>query len=390
MNQFLRRATELEPQMQKDRRYLHQHAEAGEHLPGTTKYVMERLASIGLSPHEICDSGVTALIEGSRPGKTILLRADMDALPMKESNSLPFQTVTDAAHNCGHDIHTAMLLAAAQILYERRDELCGSVKLMFQPAEEVFTGSENMIKAGLLSNPTVDAAMGMHVMLDTPVPSLNYGTGFMTSSCDGFKITVKGVGCHGAMPHMGIDPINVGFHIYSAFQNLIARECDPGEKASLTLGAFNAGSTSNIIPDSAVLMGTLRTYNKDLRARLVKRMHEITEYMGKVFGVAVEYESLSDVPSTYSDPDLTRELAGYAAEVAPDFIKHTDYSVTPSDDFARVSEKVPAVYFMIGCGVDGCTVQHHNPGVLFDETVMPYGAAVHAACAFNWLNRRNA
>ena len=158
MNQFLRRATELEPQMQKDRRYLHQHAEAGEHLPGTTKYVMERLASIGLSPHEICDSGVTALIEGSRPGKTILLRADMDALPMKESNSLPFQTVTDAAHNCGHDIHTAMLLPAAQILYERRDELCGSVKLMFQPAEEVFTGSENMIKAGLLSNPTVDMA----------------------------------------------------------------------------------------------------------------------------------------------------------------------------------------------------------------------------------------
>ena len=115
----------------------------------------------------------------------------MDALPMKEMNSLPFQTVTEAAHNCGHDIHTAMLLAAAQILHERRDELCGSVKLMFQPAEEVFTGSENMIKAGILSNPTVDAAMGIHVMLDTPVPSLNYGTGFMTSSCDGFKITVK-------------------------------------------------------------------------------------------------------------------------------------------------------------------------------------------------------
>lgn len=192
------------------------------------------------------------------------------------------------------------------------------------------------------------------------------------------------------MPHLGIDPINVGFHIYSAFQNLIARECDPGEKASLTLGAFNAGNTSNIIPDSAVLMGTLRTYNKDLRARLVKRMHEIAEYTGKVFGVAIEYESLSEVPSTYSDPDLTRELAEYASEVVPDFIKHTDYSVTPSDDFARVSEKVPTVYFMIGCRVDGCTVQHHNPGVLFDETVMPYGAAVHAACAFNWLNRRNA
>ncbi|WP_138308324.1 MULTISPECIES: M20 family metallopeptidase [unclassified Clostridium] len=390
MNEFLQRAMELESQMQKDRHYLHQHAEAGEHLPGTTAYVMERLASIGLSPQEICDSGITALIEGGHPGKTILLRADMDALPMNETNSLPFKTVTGAAHNCGHDIHTSMLLAAARILYERRDELRGNVKLMFQPAEEVFSGSENMIKAGLLSNPTVDAAMGIHVMLDTPVPSLNYGTGFMTSSCDGFKITVKGVGCHGAMPHLGIDPINVGFHIYSAFQNLIARECDPGEKASLTLGAFNAGSTSNIIPDSAVLMGTLRTYNKELRARLVKRMHEITEYTGRVFGVTVLYESLSEVPSTYSDPDLTRELAGYASEITPDFIQRTDYSVTPSDDFARVAEKVPSVYFMIGCKVEGCTVQHHNPGVLFDETVMPYGAAVHAACAYNWLNRRNA
>lgn len=385
MNEFLKRAQELEEQMLADRHYLHQNAEAGEDLPNTTKYVMQRLREIGLEPEEICQSGVTALIRGGHPGKTILLRADMDALPMEEHNNLPFHTVTNAAHNCGHDMHTSMLLCAAQILNERKEELYGNVKLMFQPAEEVFAGSEKMIRAGLLENPKVDAAIGLHVMLDHKAPCLSYGLGYMTSSCDGFKITVHGKGCHGAMPHTGIDPINIGMHIYEAFQNLIAREADPAEKCSLTFGAFQAGSTTNIVPNEAVLMGTLRTYNKEMRARLVTRMKEITEYMAKAFGASAEYEAVADVPSTYSDPALTKELAGYAAEITPDFIGDTDYKVTPSDDFAFVSEKVPTTYFMMNCKVDGCAVQHHNPGVLFDEKAMPYGAATHAACAYHWM-----
>lgn len=388
MNKFLERAKELETQMQADRHYLHQHAEAGENLPNTTKYVMDRLREIGLEPTEICPSGVTSVIEGAKPGKVILLRADMDALPMPENNDLPFKTQTDAAHNCGHDLHTAMLLGAAQMLYERRDELCGSVKLMFQPAEEVFTGSKKLIEAGILQNPTVDAAMGMHVMLDKKGPLVNYSTGYMTSSCDGFKITVHGTGCHGAMPETGVDPINVGFHIYSAFQNLIARECPSSDKVVLTLGAFNAGSTPNIVPGEAVLMGTLRTYNKELRAKLVRRMHEICEFEGKAFGATVDYEVLSDVPSTYSDPELTKEMAGYVREAMPEMMGRTDYLVTPSDDFAFISEQVPTTYFMLEAKVDGCPVQHHNPGVLFDESVLPYGAFVHANCAFNWLNNK--
>lgn len=388
MNKFLERAKELENQMLTDRHYLHQHAEAGEDLPNTTKYVMNRLREIGLEPTEICPSGVTALIKGTKPGKVFLLRADMDALPMPENNNLPFKTQTDAAHNCGHDLHTAMLLGAAQILFEHRDELCGTVKLMFQPAEEVFTGSKKLINAGILENPKVDAAFGMHVMLDKKGPLLNYATGYMTSSCDGFKLTIHGTGCHGAMPDTGIDPINVGMHVYSAFQNLIARECPSSDKVVLTLGSFNAGSTANIIPAEAVLMGTLRTYNKELREKLVKRMHEICEYEGKAFGASIDYEVLSDVPSTYSDPELTKELAGYATDVLPDIIGRTDYLVTPSDDFAFISEHVPTAYFMMEAKVDGCSVQHHNPGVLFNESVLPYGAAVHATCAFNWLNKQ--
>lgn len=388
MNKFLERAKELESQMQNDRHYLHQHAEAGEDLPNTTKYVMNRLREIGLEPTEICPSGVTALIKGAKPGKVFLLRADMDALPMPENNDLPFKTQTNAAHNCGHDLHTSMLLGAAQLLYEHRDELCGTVKLMFQPAEEVFTGSKKLISAGILENPKVDAAMGMHVMLDKKGPLLNYATGYMTSSCDGFKLTIHGTGCHGAMPDTGIDPINIGMHIYSAFQNLIARECPSSDKVVLTFGSFNAGSTANIIPAEAVLMGTLRTYNKELREKLVRRMHEICEYEGKAFGASIDYEVLSDVPSTYSNPELTKELAGYAAETLPGIIGRTNYLVTPSDDFAFISEHVPTAYFMMEAKVDGCTVQHHNPGVLFDESVLPYGAAVHATCAFNWLNKQ--
>lgn len=329
------------------------------------------------------------MIKGGKSGKTILLRADMDALPMNETNNLPFKSVTDAAHNCGHDLHTAMLLGAAQILFECREELCGNVKLMFQPSEELFTGSQKMIDAGLLQNPTVDAALGLHVVLDTPVPSFNYGTGFITSSCDGFKITIKGSGCHGAMPHLGIDPINAGLHLYSAFQNLVARECDPAEKVSLTFGAFNACSTANIIPDSAVLMGTLRTYSKALRQRLVKRIHDICEATETMFHVNVNYEELSNVPPTYSNPELTKELASYANEITPNFIHHTDYKVTPSDNFAFISEHVPTSYVMIVCKMDGCNVQHHNPGVLFDEAVLPYGAAIHATCAYNWLNKEH-
>lgn len=390
MNEFLTRAKQLQDSMCKDRHYLHQNAEVGNDLPVTTKYVMDRLREIGLEPKEICKSGVTALIQGKKPGKTYLLRADMDALPMGENNDLPFKSKTNAAHNCGHDIHTSMLLAAAQILKEHEEELCGCVKLMFQPAEEIFSGSQAMIQAGILENPKVDVASGMHVMLDWEAPSYAYGTGFMTSSCDGFKITVTGCGCHGAMPHLGIDPINVGLHIYSAYQELISREVPPTETASLTFGQFSAGNTNNIIPETAVLQGTLRTYNKELRQKLVERMKQIAHAAGTMFGTQIEYEVLSAVPSTYTDPELAKELNSYLEDLGEGLLKNDHYRITPSDDFAFVSEQVPTVYLMLGAHVPGNPYPHHNPGVLFSEDAMPLGAAIHAQCAFQWLkNHQN-
>ena len=383
MNKFLKRAQELEASMKSDRHYLHQNAEVGFDLPITTKYVMDRLQEIGLEPKEICKSGVTALIEGKKPGKTYLLRADMDALSMNEENVLEFTSKTNAAHNCGHDMHTAILLGAAQILKENVDELEGNVRLMFQPNEEAFLGSKAMIEAGVLDD--VDVASCMHMMLDYDASNYACAPGFFSSSCDGFKITVNGKGCHGAMPHLGIDPINVGISICTAFQQLVSRETPPKETASLTFGQFSGGNTPNIVPDKVVIQGTLRTYNAELRAKLVNRMQTIVKSAGEMYGTTVEYEVLSDVPSIYVNPEMLEEVKTYLSEIEGLTLANDNFRITPSDDMAFISEKVPTVYLLLQARVKDNPYPHHNPKVLFDESAMTWGAAMHAQCAFEWL-----
>lgn len=383
MNKFLKRAQELEASMKSDRHYLHQNAEVGFDLPITTKYVMDRLQEIGLEPKEICKSGVTALIEGKKPGKTYLLRADMDALSMNEENVLEFTSKTNAAHNCGHDMHTAILLGAAQILKENVDELEGNVRLMFQPNEEAFLGSKAMIEAGVLDD--VDVASCMHMMLDYDASNYACAPGFFSSSCDGFKITVNGKGCHGAMPHLGIDPINVGMSICTAFQQLVSRETPPKETASLTFGQFSGGNTPNIVPDKVVIQGTLRTYNAELRAKLVNRMQTIVKSAGEMYGTTVEYEVLSDVPSIYVNPEMLEEVKTYLSEIEGLTLANNNFRITPSDDMAFISEKVPTVYLLLQARVKDNPYPHHNPKVLFDESAMTWGAAMHAQCAFEWL-----
>ena len=383
MNKFLKRAQELEASMKSDRHYLHQNAEVGFDLPITTKYVMDRLQEIGLEPKEICKSGVTALIEGKKPGKTYLLRADMDALSMNEENVLEFASKTNAAHNCGHDMHTAILLGAAQILKENVDELEGNVRLMFQPNEEAFLGSKAMIEAGVLDD--VDVASCMHMMLDYDASNYACAPGFFSSSCDGFKITVSGKGCHGAMPHLGIDPINVGMSICTAFQQLVSRETPPKETASLTFGQFSGGNTPNIVPDKVVIQGTLRTYNEELRAKLVNRMQTIVKSAGEMYGTTVEYEVLSDVPSIYVNPEMLEEVKTYLSEIEGLTLANDNFRITPSDDMAFISEKVPTVYLLLQARVKDNPYPHHNPKVLFDESAMTWGAAMHAQCAFEWL-----
>lgn len=385
---FCKRANEMKSQLVEVRRHLHQIPEIGDNLPITTEYVMNYLKKLGLEPEEICSSGIVATIYGGKPGKTMMLRADMDALPMNENNDFPFKsTIENQAHNCGHDLHTTMLLGAAEMLVEHKEDLCGNVKLMFQPAEEVFTGAAAMLKGGLMENPHVDAAFDMHVMTDMPYGTISTNSGFITASCDGFKIFIKGKACHGAQPQNGVDPINVAAHMHIALQELIARETPPSEIAVLTIGQLTAGSAPNIIPDMAMMQGTMRCYNKELRAKLNKRFKEVVEYTARAFGAEVEIETLSDVPSIYADPALMKECEGYIREMDCGLNYDEEYLVTPSDDFARVAELVPSTFFAVGAQpTDPAQVYpNHNPNVVFNEDCLPVGAAMFAQCAYRWL-----
>lgn len=384
---FYARANEMKDKLVEMRRHIHQHAEIGDDLPVTTKYVMERLEELGLQPEEICKSGIVATIKGGKPGKTIMLRADMDALPMTELNDFPFKSETEYAHNCGHDLHTSMLLGAAEMLLEVKDGICGNVKLMFQPAEEIFTGSAAMIAAGLMENPHVDAAIDLHVMTEIPTGTITRKSGFVLSSCDGFEITVRGSSCHGAQPQNGIDPINAAAHILIALQALIARETPPREIAVLTIGQFVAGSASNIIPDEAKLTGTMRCYSKDLRVKLNRRFREVVEYTAKTFGAGVDIHMLSEVPAIYADPQLMQECEGYINQLSCELDYDDDYLVTASDDFSRISDLVPGTFFAIGAAPEepSKAIPNHNPNVVFNENCLPIGAAIHAQCAFEWL-----
>lgn len=385
---FYKRALELKDEIIEDRRFIHAHAETGLKLPETKAYVMEKLKEYGITPVE-CGYGVTATL--GHGGKVLLLRADMDALPMPEESGEPFACKSgQAAHACGHDFHAAMLLTAARMLKENEDALKGTVKLMFQPAEETFEGSKNMIEHGILENPEVDAALAYHVSPGKmPVGLYMYNDkDTMMYSVDGFRITVKGKGSHGAYPHAGVDPINIGVHIHLALQELIARESDPSHACVLTIGKFEAGTAANIIPDTAVLEGTIRTNNKDARALLVRRMKEVAAKTAEVYNGTAEVTMISEVPPLVCDTEMTDEIVSYMnAMDIPGLTPYPGVSASASEDFAVIAEKVPSTFMYLSAGFMDERGEYpaHHPKVQFNEEVCPIGAACLAECAVRWL-----
>ena len=386
---YYHRALELTDETVAHRRYLHENAEAGLDLPKARAYVTKILQESGLNPTP-CGHGITATL--GQGGKCILLRADMDALPMGEESGLPFacQSGTEA-HTCGHDFHAAMLLTAAKMLKENEENLNGTIKFMFQPAEETFEGAKDMLENGILDNPPVDAALAFHVTTGKmPLGLYMYNsTGTMMASVDGFKITIHGKGAHGAYPHRSIDPIHIAVQIYQALEGLIAREADPEQMCVLTIGSFQAGSAPNIIPETAVLQGTLRTKNRDQRALLVRRIREVAQGIAAVQGSSVEMEVLSAVPPLICDPKFTETMARFLSTLGnPGAMPYPGITASASEDFASIAEKVPSAFFHLSAGFldDRGAYPAHNPKVLFNEEVLPTGAAAYAHCATQWLN----
>ncbi len=389
---YYKRALEIKDDIIRDRRYFHTNAEVGLKLPKAVAYIKEKLISYGIQPTS-CGHGVMATI--GHGGKCILLRADMDALPMPEESGEPFACPTGKeAHACGHDFHAAMLLAAAKMLKENENSLKGTVKLMFQPAEETFEGSKDMIGAGILENPKVDAALAYHISPGKmPVGLVMYNSkSTMMFSVDGFRITVKGKGSHGAYPQVGVDPINIGVHIHLALQELIAREADPKAACVLTIGKFEAGTAANIIPDTAVLEGTLRCDNVEMRKKLVNRIKEIAVLTAKVYSGSAEVSCLSEVPPLICDCPFTEEILGYMRQMnIPGFMEYPDVSASASEDFAVIAEKVPSAFMYLSAGFMDERGQYpaHNPKVRFNEDVCPIGAACLANCAQKWLENNS-
>ena len=369
------------------RRHLHQHAETGLHLPNTTTFIKDALRRYGIDCSD-CGHGISATLGSG--GKTILLRADADALPMQEESGLPFACPQKAAHTCGHDLHTAMLLTAAKLLKEDESHLKGTVKLMFQPAEETFEGSLNMMENGILRDPAPDAALAFHVSSGRDGVGLfryNDSSAAMFS-VDGFRITVRGRGSHGAYPQYAVDPINIGVHIHLALQELIARECDPFKKCVITVGEFSAGTAANVIPDSAVLQGTIRADCPEIRMLMKRRLHETAQGIAAAYGGSVEIESISACPPLICSGPLTRDMARYIEELpVPGLRGENGFSASASEDFAFITEKVPSAFFFLSAGFPDQRGDYsaHNPKVQFNEDVLPFGAACYAHCAKRWL-----
>lgn len=395
MNDILQQARALAPELSAHRRWLHQHPGVGFDLGETKAYVRHELEAMGLSPADCGKAGLVVTIDGKQDGKVILLRADMDALPIPEESGEDFASSNGAMHACGHDMHTAMLLGAAKLLKAHENELKGTVKLMFQPAEEIFEGAKDMIDHGVLADPRPDAAMMIHVIAAAPMPSgiiTTCAPGVSAPAADYFTIKVQGRGCHGSTPQNGVDALTAASHILIALQEILAREISTSDEAVLTIGTFNGGTAPNVIADSAVLRGTIRTYDEKVRAFLKERMEVISASVASAFRATATVEFGSGCPTLVNDAALAADVTGYLREILEGgVISAADFPGGSrsggSEDFAYVSQEVPALMLALAAGEpsQGYQYPQHHPKVTFDESVLPIGTAAFVHTAMRWL-----
>lgn len=386
MNDILTIAKEIENDMIADRRYIHANPEIGFELTNTTEYVMKRLSEIGIESKEITKCGVVATL--GKGEKTILIRADMDALPIVENNALNFKSSNEYGHLCGHDIHTSILLGVAKSLKQMESKLRGNVKLMFQPAEEYGAGAKAMIEAGVLENPKVDAAIALHISADLEPGKIEYKEGIASASMDTFLVKVFGKGGHSSTPHLAIDPLMIVNTIYMMLNSLVGKEVNPFETAVLTIGKCGGGTAANIIPDTAVLEGGLRCFNKNVRDRIVKRIDEIIDNVTKTMRGTYTIEKIY-TPSIYNDEKLCASLKPYIEEIiGKENLIFSEKPLSGTEDFSYISDKVPTMFIWAGAGHKQ-NYPLHNPNVIFDENVMVTGVSVISNCVINWLENNS-
>lgn len=357
------------------RRYLHEHAEVGLDLPMTMAYIRKTLSAVGIDAMP-CGKGLVA--EVGRGERLILLRADADALPMREESGETFASKENAAHTCGHDLHAAALLSAAKILKKREASLDRRVKLVFQPAEEPLLGCRNMMENGLITEKP-SAAFALHVGAgNIPVGRVLYNAGgVMMLSCDRFRIVLKGKGGHAAYPQLARDPLAVAVKLYAAFESLMAKEKAPDRCAVLSIGKLSAGEADNVICEMAVMEGSLRTDNRDLQTKLLARIQELVDGYASLYGVEADFELFAHLPPLVCDKALTERMVEILEGEELTFIP--DIQASASEDFALIAAEVPSCYLYFTAGFEDARGAYtaHNSRVVFDERVLAYGAAAY-------------
>jgi len=401
---ILKDIASIEEQVIDWRHNFHQNPELSNREFKTAEKIAKHLKSLGLEVKTgIAHTGVVAVLEGEKPGRTVALRADIDALPVTERNDLPFKsevrteflgTETGVMHACGHDTHTAILMGVAEVLTKNKHLINGNVKFIFQPAEEgpppgEKGGASLMIEKGVLKNPDVDAIFGLHINSSTPVGTIRYKPGGTMAAVERFVVTVKGKGSHGSAPWTGVDPILISAKIIDGFQSIISREAElVKEPAVITVGKITSGTRFNVIPESAEMIGTVRTLDPDMREMIIRRMKEMAPALAKAYGGDAEVEFQNNTAITYNDLELTAEmlptLQNLAGEDNVELVKAT----TGGEDFSFFQEEVPGFYFFIGGMTPGNTTPypHHTPDFMIDDAGMQLGVKSLTQLAIDYLN----
>ena len=395
MPNFLPQARELFSYTQSMRRDFHMHPELGFREIRTGGIVAKELESLGIEVTKgIGKTGVVGLLEGAKPGPTLLLRFDMDALPITEDTGAEYASQTEGImHACGHDGHTAIGLTVAKILHTHRDQLAGTIKFCFQPSEEGTNGeekggAETMVLDGVLDQPKVDMTLSLHLWNDKPLGWVHVAKGPVMAGAEHFRIKLIGKGGHGASPHTTVDPVIAAVQIVNAAQSIVARNVDPLATAVISFTMFHSGTTFNVIPQEAALEGTIRSFDAGIRQRVLERFEQIVRGVASAMGCQVEMNVKRLTPALVNADDVTASVQGTARRVLPD-ADHDDtpYLTMGAEDMAFMQEKVPGCYFFVGSANDarGLNYGHHHPKFDFDEEALVRGAALMASAAADLL-----
>ena len=391
MNHLLEEANHILPELIEIRRALHKHPEIGLKEYWTTQFITEKLKDLNI---DILpwggETGVVGLLKGAKPGPVVAIRADIDALPIEEENDVSYRSENKGVmHACGHDVHATYALGAAMLLAKHRESLAGSVKFIFQPAEELNVAAKQMIANGVLENPKVDAIFGAHNMPQMPVGQIGLKPGPLMAATETIFITVNGKSGHGAMPHMAHDTVVAAAAIIQGLQTLVSRQVDPLQAAVVSICSIHAGHAYNVIPDKLEMLGTVRTFDARLREEMPKKMQKLVENTATAYGCTAELNYRKDIPAV----DNPGELVDYCRNALLKlFDKDSIIAPTPAmggEDFAYYQQKVPGVFLWIGSGNEakGIVNGWHHPRFDVDENTLQYGAAAFAQLAMQCASK---